>query len=83
VTVTFHPGLRGAKIGVVMKLITGRRQGAAGMIRHLVSWSTSRRADRGGRLFEAIGTPAAPAHPNLSGSWVRPLGDREVGECRR
>lgn len=23
--------------------------------------------------------PAAPAHPDLSGSWVRPLGDTEVG----
>jgi len=48
------------------------------VIRYLIALSTA------AALFTAAGCskPAAaptPAHPNLSGSWVRPLGDREVG----
>ena len=49
------------------------------MIRHLVALSTAAACSRRPRVRSHAAAPAAPAHPNLSGSWVRPLGDRDVG----
>ena len=66
ITVTFHPGLRGAKIGVVVKLVDGGRQGAPRVIRHLVALSTAAALFAAAACSKPAAAPAAPAHPNLS-----------------
>ena len=49
------------------------------MIRRLVTFSMAAALFAAAACSKPAAAPAAPAHPNLSGSWVRPLGDREVG----
>jgi hypothetical protein len=48
------------------------------VIRHLVALSTAA-VLTAAACSKPPAAPAAPARPNLSGSWVRPLGDRDVG----
>ena len=49
------------------------------MIRHLLMASTAAALVAAAACSKPAAAPAAPAHPNFSGSWVRPLGDRETG----
>jgi hypothetical protein len=49
------------------------------MIRRLITFSMAAALFAAAACSKPAAAPAAPAHPNLSGSWVRPLGDREVG----
>ncbi|HEY3160664.1 MAG TPA: hypothetical protein VGJ78_16980, partial [Vicinamibacterales bacterium] len=49
------------------------------MIRHLITLSTAAALIAAAACSKPAAAPAAPAHPNLSGSWVRPLRDRDVG----
>ena len=49
------------------------------MIRHLLLPATAAVVFAAAACSRPAAAPAAPAHPNLSGSWVRPLRDQDVG----
>ena len=51
------------------------------MIRSVLALSTAAvLAAAAGGCSRPAAAPVAPSHPDFSGSWVRPLGDKEVGE---
>jgi hypothetical protein len=53
------------------------------MIRRLVTFSMAAALFAAAACSKPAAAPAAPAHPNLSGSWVRPLGERKLQENQR
>ena len=50
------------------------------MIRHLIALTAAALTAAAAGCSRPAAAPAAPAHPDFSGSWVRPLGDTGVGE---
>ena len=50
------------------------------MIRAVIALSAAAMLSAVAGCSKPAAAPAASAHPDLSGSWVRPLGDKEVGE---
>ncbi len=49
------------------------------MIRHLLAVSTAAALLAAAACSKPAAAPAAPVHPNLSGTWLRPLRDTGVG----